>query len=112
MPTEEEELKISKKQKLFCDTYLSNGFNVLQAYRKVYNDTTTEHPSYPYRLIKQRNIQEYIEKRRTEIYDSLYIDSKRVMSEIAMLAFQEKDEKNQAIKLKALELLSKNLNIA
>lgn len=101
----------TEKKKMFCDTYLANGYNVLQAYIEVYGPISNPHPSYPYRLIKEPEVQEYIQQKRQEIYDSLAIDAQRVMTEIADIAFQQKDDKNQSIKLKALELLSKNLNL-
>jgi hypothetical protein len=50
--------------------------------------------------------------RKKEIYDSLGIDAMRVNGEIATIAFASVDEKNTtANKLKALELLSKNLSL-
>ena len=101
---------MTEKQKLFAETYLANGFNAREAYYTVFGGTkTNKQPSYPYRLLKQPEISQYIEKRRTEIYESLNIDATRVMQEIAEIAFMPTDEKNINAKLKALELLSKNL---
>ena len=76
---------MTEKQKLFAETYLANGFNA--------------------------RVAEYINKRREEIYDSLNVDATRVMQEIADIAFELKNDKNVASKLKALELLSKNLSL-
>ena len=58
-------------------------------------------------------IKEYIEKRRTEIYDSLNIDANRIAQEIADIAFADKGDEvyNTSSKLKALELLQKQFGL-
>ena len=100
---------MTEKQKLFAETYLANGFNAREAYYKAFGENGNKQPSYPYTLLKNKDVAEYINKRREEIYDSLNVDATRVMQEIADIAFELKNDKNVASKLKALELLSKNL---
>ena len=58
-------------------------------------------------LYRNLNNNEYL----NEIYDSLNIDAIRVMQEIAEIAFAQADDKTLNAKLKALELLSKNLSL-
>lgn len=103
---------LSPKQKLFCEEYIANGMNASQAYAKIYKKSPES--SYSSRLMNNPEIKEYLEKRRQEIYDAYNIDAMRVMEEIAHIAFGEVDENdtiNYSLKLKALELLSKNLNL-
>ena len=102
---------MTEKQKLFAETYLANGYNALGAYNQVFGDYKKNKPSYPYTLLKNTEIKNYIEDRRQEIYGSLNIDAIRVMEEIANIAFEPINEKNINAKLKALELLSKNLQL-
>ena len=102
---------MTEKQKLFAENYLANGFNARDAYYSAFGDTKNKQPSYPYTLLKNKEIMEYIEKRRQEIYESLNIDAVRVMSEIAEIAFEARNDKNVMAKLKALDLLSKNLSL-
>lgn len=102
---------MTEKQKLFAENYLANGFNAREAYYSAFGENGNKQPSYPYTLLKNKEIAEYIQKRRMEIYESLNIDATRVMSEIADIAFEPRNEKNVAAKLKALELLSKNLSL-
>ena len=102
---------MTEKQKLFAENYLANGFNARDAYYSAFGDTANKQPSYPYTLLKNKEVAAYIQKRREEIYESLNIDATRVMSEIADIAFEPRNEKNVAAKLKALELLSKNLSL-
>jgi len=78
----------------------------------VFDGGKNKKPSYPYRLLKNPEVAEYIEERRTEIYNSLNIDAMRVMEEIATIAFEKVEDKALlSAKLKALELLSKNLSL-
>lgn len=99
------------KHKLVADHYLANGFNAMQAYYEVYGRDKVE-PRYVYHILKRPEVKEYIEERRQEIYDSLNIDARRVMSEIAEIAFQNAGGNvSTTEKLRALELLSKNLNL-
>ena len=102
---------MTEKQKLFAENYLANGFNAREAYYSAFGENGNKQPSYPYTLLKNKEISGYIQKRREEIYDSLNIDATRVMQEIADIAFEPRNEKNVTSKLKALELLSKNLSL-
>lgn len=105
-------MALTTKQKLFAETYIANGFNALDAYYTVFGGENNKKPSYPYTLLKKPEIAEYIEERRKELYDSLNIDAMRVMQEIAEIAFDKTDDKALlSSKLKALELLSKNLSL-
>ena len=71
-------MAMTEKQKLFAETYLANGFNALDAYYEVFGKEETKNkPSYPYKLLKNKDIAEYLEKRRNEIYESLNIDAIR-----------------------------------
>ena len=107
-------MALTAKQKLFAETYISNGFNALAAYYSVFGNEDNKKPSYPYTLLKKPEVQEYIENRRQEVYDSLRIDAIRVMQEIGEIAFKKVPDEDKALlasKLKALELLSKNLSL-
>lgn len=102
---------INSRQKRFVEEYLANGYNARNAYKVAYNKTENKDYTYPYELIKNPDVQEYLQKRRQEIYESLNIDAIRVMQEIADIAFEEKTYENKMVKVKALDLLSKNLNL-
>lgn len=100
---------MTDRQKLFAERYLANGFNAKEAYEVAFGAVNNKKPSYPYRLLKNPEIKDYIQERREEIYDSLNIDAIKVMTEIAGIAFEDTD--NVQVKLRALELLSKNLGL-
>lgn len=107
---------MTEKQKLFAENYLANGYNALNAYYEAFPEKAekkNKKPSYPYTLLKEPEVAEYIKKRREEIYESLNVDAIRVAQELATVAFAPKgdDIYNVNAKLKALELLSKNLGL-
>ena len=108
---------LNRKQKLFAETYLANGYNALQAYYTAYpgKDTTdpTKKPSYPYVLLKNPEVKQYIEERRQEIYESLNIDANHIAQELADIGFAPKGDEvyNTTAKLKALEILTKILGL-
>lgn len=102
-------MALTSAQKAFVERYVGNGYNAVEAYNFAFKNTNPN-PSYPYRLLKKPEVLEAITERKREIYDSLGIDAMRVNGEIATIAFASVDDKNTtANKLKALELLSKNL---
>ena len=107
---------MTEKQKRFAEAYLANGYNALNAYYEAFPEKAekkNKKPSYPYTLLKEPEIAEYIKIRRQEIYDSLNVDATRVAQELADIAFALKNDEvyNVNAKLKALELLSKNLGL-
>lgn len=103
--------ELNEKQKMFCEEYLINGYNATAAYAKVYNRQPGQGLSYAWELLHLPHVQDYIQKRRKEIYDSLCIDRERVMSELASLAFEPTTSGNRTSKIQALNILSRNLKL-
>ena len=58
-------------------------------------------------------MQEYLEKRKAEIYHNVSVDAEMVMSKLAEIAFSEKGDSDYTTKdkLKALDLLQKQLGL-
>lgn len=104
------EKKLSNKQEFFIEEYLSNGFNIAEAYRKTYN---TDRANNAYRIFNQPAVQEEVAKRLKEKHETLNITADRVMEELATIAFAQKGDKdyNANAKLKALDLLQKQLGL-
>lgn len=108
-------MALTAAQKDFCEEYLSNGCNALAAYFAAFPKAKKENrkPSYPYTLLKKPEIKEYIEARRTEIYEAYNIDANHIAEELASMAFAEKGDSiyTANVKLKALELLQKQFGL-
>lgn len=103
--------ELNRRQKEFVEIYLSNGFKAKEAYIQAYSKAPGTDFSYAWELLHKPEIEEYINERRQQYYDSLCIDANRVMTEIADIAFEPKTNDNKKVKLQALDLLSKNLNL-
>ena len=108
-------MAMTQQQINFCEQYLANGYNALDAYFAAFPNANKSNrkPSYPYTLLKNAEVKEYIEKRRAEIYESLNIDASRIAEEIASIAFAAKGDEVYPVnaKLKALELLQKQFGL-
>lgn len=104
--------ELTERQKRFCEEYIANNFNAAQAYCVAYNKEKCN-GGYPYTLLKTPQVKKYIEERRKEIYDNLHIDAIRIAQELASMAFASKEDEIYVptVKLRALELLSKNLGL-
>lgn len=120
---------MTEKQKLFCDEYLID-LNGTRAYRTVYKTIKNDNVAgvRANKLLKQKDIAEYINKRLEEIHNENTADIQEVMeyltsvmrgkSESNVLAlagdgFQEVIAKppNEMERLKAAELLGKRFGM-
>ena len=120
---------MTEKQKLFCDEYLID-LNGTRAYRTVYKTIKNDNVAgvRANKLLKQKDIDEYINKRLEEIHNENTADIQEVMeyltsvmrgkslSSVLSLAgdgYQEVIEKepDEKEKLKAAELLGKRFGM-
>ena len=104
---------MTDKQRLFCEEYVANGYKQAEAYKVAYpevKDTTAA--SNAYKLMKKDEIKQYVKEIQKERFEALNITAERIACELSKMAFAEYDENNSATsKLKALDLLSKQLGI-
>lgn len=102
---------MTKKQELFCLAYIQNNYNATRAYKQVYDcaDSTAEANSG--KLMRNPEIRAKINEITKQIYDDQMISSERVATELAGLAFSKDGQVSEAGKLKALDLLQKQLGL-
>ena len=105
--------KLTDKERAFIDTYLTNGFRKEQAYLSVWNCAESTAHGQAYYTFNRPEVQEYLEKRKAEIYHNVSVDAEMVMSKLAEIAFSEKGDSDYTTKdkLKALDLLQKQLGL-
>lgn len=105
--------KLTDKERAFIDTYLTNGFRKEQAYLSVWNCAQSTAHVQCYYTFNRPEVQEYLEKRKAEIYHNVAVDAEMVMSKLAEIAFSEKGDSDYTTKdkLKALDLLQKQLGL-
>lgn len=101
-------------QQRFADEYLANGYKAIPAYKVAYPgcaDSTAK--SCAWKVLKYPEVKAYIDERRHQIYESLAIDAEHIASELADMAFAAKgdEEYSAQVKLKALDLLQKQLGL-
>lgn len=102
---------MTKRQELFCLAYIQNNYNATRAYKQVYDcaDSTAEANSG--KLMRNPEIRAKINEITKQIYDDQMISSERVATELARLAFSKDGQVSESGKLKALDLLQKQLGL-
>jgi phage terminase small subunit len=74
-------MNLSVKHKAFCDEYLSNGLNVLQAYKSVYKCSDKAAQSNAFRLMENKGINEYIQQQQQKTAERLEITREFLIKE-------------------------------
>lgn len=105
--------KINANSIAFCNEYVANGYNAVQAYVIAYPKSSLESArGNANRLLRTPEIKEYIKEIQKERFEALNISAERIACELAELAFSDFDDNNTASsKLKALDLLQKQLGL-
>ena len=108
--------KLTDKQKLFCEDYLSNGFNSTDAAKSAGYSEKTAYSIGSENLIKPE-IRDYIKKRINTLLDNREELQKEWLDNVTEMAFysltgdSETDKYKANDKTKALELLGKYLTL-
>jgi phage terminase small subunit len=74
-------MNLSVKHKAFCDEYLSNGLNVLQAYKSVYKCSDKAAQSNAFRLMENEGVKSYIQKEQNKTAERLEITREFLIKE-------------------------------
>ena len=103
--------KINEKQKKFCSEYLKDFNAHKAALRAGYSENMAN--SYSYKLIKYPLIRQFLKSMKVEHIEKAQLTVEAVLSEIQSIAFAIADGEliKTADKLKALELLGRNLGM-
>ncbi len=114
--------KLNPKHKAFAEAYISNGANAYQAALDAgYAKNTAK--SHSYELLRDERVQAYIASRRKELAEQA-VTPERVLLELADIGFGQRDfpaydmfgeehkrKPSMTARLKALELMGKNLGM-
>lgn len=109
-------MSLTDKQKAYCVDYVSNGYNAIEAYRSISPECTAGLANNgSYRYMKNPEVKAYISELISDIYEAKMISAETIASELAIVAFQRreslKEDYSEGTKLKALELLQKQLGL-
>lgn len=106
-------MALTKKEKLFCEEYVANGCNASRAYEKAYECPIEDARKRYCKTFRKPEIKEYISALQKEAFAAACINAERVALQLADIAFAEKEDEiyNTTAKLKALDLLQKQLGL-
>lgn len=106
-------MALNKKQEEFIAHYLSNGYNATQAYLASHNCSHETAQKNAYKTFNNPEVKAEIKRRQAEHFETLNISAERIAEELAAMAFACKGDKdyNGSVKLKALDLLQKQLGL-
>lgn len=105
-------IDIFESQVAVVEEYLANGYEYRPAYNKVHPDAKSRNCAS--NLFAKDYVKKYLDFRRKQIHDAQNIDAMRVLDEIAKIAFVglgENENVQTKDKLKALELIQKQLGL-
>ncbi len=74
-------MELSVKHKAFCDEYLANGMNALQAYKSVYKCSDKAAQSNAFRLMENKGVILYIQKQQEKTAEKLEITRDYIINE-------------------------------
>lgn len=105
---------LTVRQKKFCEEYVSNGCNITQAYLSAFEtENSNTAKGNGRKLLNKPEILQYIKELQNQMFTVACITPERIALQLAEIAFSNKEDSiyNVTAKLKALDLLQKQLNI-
>jgi phage terminase small subunit len=99
-------MNLSAKHKAFCDEYLSNGMNALQAYKSVYKVADKVAGASGVRLLDNVNIKEYLQEERKKTAERLNITKEELLLDLQEIKDRNKGVRDQTA-MKAIEIINK-----
>lgn len=104
------EKKLTAKQKLFCENYVSNGYRLVEAYMAAFGCSYEVANANQWKLMKLDSIKNYIREIQHERFEALGITADKIAAELNRIAFLD-DTATKPEKMKALELLQKQMGL-
>ena len=106
-------MALTKKELIFCEEYVTNGYNASQAYCKAYGCSIEDARKRYCKTFRKQEVKEYIAALQKEAFEAAAISAERVAIKLADIAFAEKNDDVYIVsaQLKALDLLQKQLGV-
>jgi phage terminase small subunit len=99
-------MSLSTKHKAFCDEYLANGLNQVQAYKSVYKCSDKAAQSNANRLMDNEGIKSYLKKQGEKTANRLNITKEGLLNDLEDIKNRNLGSRDQ-LSMKAIELISK-----
>lgn len=103
-----------KRREMFCQEYVSNGYNKSAAYMAAWNTKSPETArKRAWEIMKEPEVKARIDELIHERYEALHINADRIAEKLAEMAFAPKDDEvyGPSVALKALDMLQKQLGL-
>jgi len=101
-------MKLTAKQKVFCEEYLKDLDATKAAIRAGYSSKTASEMGYE--NLRKPHLQEYIQDHKNKRSERTRITADKVLKELEAIALNDEEVKPEA-RIKALDLLGKHLGI-
>jgi len=85
---------MNSRHKAFCDEYLANGLNQVQAYKSVYKCSDKAAQSNAVRLMDNEGVKEYIQQQQEKTAEKLEITREFLIKEYLELIESAKSDEN------------------
>jgi len=99
-------MSLSPKHKAFCDEYLANGMNALQAYKSVYKVSDSVAGPSGDRLLKNAKVKDYLQEQGQKTAERLQITKEGLLNDLQDIKIRNLGSRDQ-LSMKAIELISK-----
>lgn len=101
--------KLTAKQKLFCENYVSNGYKLVQAYMDAFGVSYEVANANQWRLMKQDAIKRYIRDLQHDRFEAMGVTADRIAAELTKIA-TDPDATNSE-RMRAWELIQKQMGL-
>jgi phage terminase small subunit len=99
-------MNLSIKHKAFCDEFLSNGLNQVQAYKSVYKCSDKAAQSNATRLMENEGVKSYIQQQQEKTAERLEITKEGLLQDLIQIK-ENNIETRPATAMKAIEIINK-----
>lgn len=105
-----DEYGLNPQQRLFCEAYLSNGFNANLAVQQAYpNNKNPFYYNTGFKLLENPAVSKYIHDSIAKMAADLHITAELIMKQLQGIALDQKAYPKD--RLKALELIQKQMGL-
>lgn len=101
--------KLTAKQKLFCENYVSNGYKLQKAYMDAFGASPEVANANQWKLMKKDAIKNYIREVQHERFEALHITADSIASQLRDIAMSE--DASYMERMRALELIQKQMGL-
>jgi len=101
-------MNLSIKHKAFCDEYLSNGLNQVQAYKSIYKCSDKAALSNAARVMDNEGVRVYIQKQQEKTAKRLEIRKEDLIQDLLIIK-ENNMEDAPPFAIKAIEVINKML---